>query len=232
MTPAKWAIPVVCLAALELVPAASTSAQCTSSQDEAVECFVGNAVKSGLTSPRYGMTMSQFKAYGVSVSKILQTDETYLVLVGTSSAIADAMPPTNASGTANTSAQETVIKQVVSALLANDLATLSAETTPLDLQYFSMDVVNAMNTNGGYLQLMTPGVGLRIIDSYVVTGTSGGTVNWTTVDASLSTAINNMIGAGLIKVPSGVSLAQVNSFIDSVAEAIWSYKQATGRAHL
>lgn len=232
MTPAKWALTVVCLAVLELIPAVSTPAQCNSSQDGAVECFVANAVKTGLTSPRYGMSMSQFKAYGVSVSRILQTDETYLVVVGTSSAIADAMPPLNSNGATNSSAQQAAISSVVSALLANDLATLPSETTELDLQYFSMDVVSAMNTSGGYLQLMTPGVGLRIIDSYVVTGTSAGKVNWTSVDASLSTAINNMLAAGLIKVPSGVSLAQVNSFVDSVAQTIWTYKQATARAHL
>jgi hypothetical protein len=232
MTLAKWALPLVCLVLLELIPVASASAQCTSSQDGAVECFVANAVRTGLTSPRYGMSMSQFKAYGVSVSRILQTDETYLVVVGTSSAIADAMPPLNSNGGSNSAAQQTAISSIVSALLANDLATLPSETTALDLQYFSMDVVNAMNSSGGYLQLMTPGVGLRVIDSYVVTGTSAGKVNWTTVDASLSTAINNMIASGLIKVPSGVSVSQVNSFADSVAQAIWTYKQATGRAHL
>lgn len=231
MTPIKWATVVVCLAAVSLC-SAPAGAQCTSNQDEAVECFVGNAVKTGLTAPRYGMSMSQFKAYGVSVSKILQTDQTYLVIVGTSSAIADAMPPTNLNGSANTAAQQQAIKSIVSALLANGLATLPAETNQTDLNYFSMDVVNAMNTNGGYLQLLTPGVGLRLIDSYVVTGTSSGSVNWTAVDTSLSAAINNMVSAGLIKVPSGVSLSQVNSFVDSVAQAIWTYKQSTGRANL
>jgi hypothetical protein len=232
MTRARWGIAVVCLAVFELFPAASASAQCTSSQDQAVECFVTNAVSTGLTSPRYGMTLPQFKAYGVSVSKILETDQTYLVVVGTSSAIADAMPPTNANGTANTSAQQTAIKQIVNALLSNDLATLPAETTKTDLQYFSMDLVNAMNTNGGFLQLMTPGISLRVIDSYVVTGTSNGSVNWTTVDTNLSTAIANMVSAGLIKIPSGVTSPQVNSFIDGVAKAIWAYKQSTERAHL
>jgi hypothetical protein len=232
MTPIKCALAVVCLVGLSLCPRPAGAQQCNAGQDQAVECFVTSAVKTGLTTPRYGMTMSQFKAYGVSVSKILQTDETYLVLVGTSSAIADAMPPTNLNGSANISAQQTAITSIVNALVANGLATLPAETTQSDLNYFSMDVATAMNTSGGYLQLMTPGVGLRVIDSYVVTGTTSGSVNWTTVDASLSTAINNMISAGLIKVPSGVSLSQVNSLVDSVAQAIWTYKQSTGRAHL
>jgi hypothetical protein len=225
-------VALVCLAVFEFIPVISTSAQCTSSQDAAVDCFVNNAVKTGLTSPRYGMNLSQFRAYGVSVSKILETQDTYLVLVGTASAIADAMPPTNTDGSANAAAQQSAVSSIVGAMLSSDLATLPQETTPTDLQYFSMDLVNAMNTSGGYLQLLTPGISLRVIDSYVVTGTTNGAVNWASVDASLSTAINNLITSGLIKLPSGVSLVQVNSFVDSVAQAIWNYKQATGRAHL
>jgi hypothetical protein len=232
MKSAKWAFAWVCLLVLSTGFTARAQSQCNSSQDHAVQCFVASAVRTGLSSPRYGMSMSQFEAYGVSVSKILQTDATYLVLVGTSSAIADAMPPTNANGTANTAAQQAAINQIVVALLANSLVTLPSETSQQQLQYFSMDVVSAMNTSGGYLQLMTPGVGLRVIDSYVVTGTSSGSINWTTVDTSLSTAISNMVNAGLIKIPSGVSSSQVNSFVDSVAQAIWTYKQATGRTHL
>jgi hypothetical protein len=232
MKSAKWAFAWVCLLVLGTGSAVRAQSQCNSSQDHAVQCFVVSAVRTGLSSPRYGMSMSQFEAYGVSVSKILQTDATYLVLVGTSSAIADAMPPTNANGTANAAAQQAAINQIVVALLANSLVTLPSETSQQQLQYFSMDVVSAMNTSGGYLQLMTPGVGLRVIDSYVVTGTSSGSINWTTVDTSLSTAISNMVNAGLIKIPSGVSPGQVNAFVDSVAQAIWTYKQATGRTHL
>ncbi|MGD0427314.1 MAG: hypothetical protein ABSC10_11385 [Candidatus Acidiferrales bacterium] len=37
------------------------------------------------------MTLAQFQDYGVAITKILQTDQTYLVLVGLSSAIADAL---------------------------------------------------------------------------------------------------------------------------------------------
>lgn len=228
----KFAPLVVCFLALALLPTASTAQQCNSNQDAAVDCFVTNAVRTGLTSPRYGMTMSQFKAYGVSVSKILQTDETYLVIVGISSAIADAMPPINADGTANTAAQQAAISQITSALVANGLATLPSETTEKDLQYFSMDIVGAMNTSGGYLQLMTPGISLRVIDSYVVTGTSNSSVNWSVVDASLSNALSNMVTSGLIKIPSGISQSQLNSFVDSVAQAIWTYKESTNRSHL
>jgi hypothetical protein len=57
-----------------------------------VQCFVANAVTTGLTQPRYGMTVAQFHDYGVSVTKILQSDQTYLVLVGLSSAIVNALP--------------------------------------------------------------------------------------------------------------------------------------------
>jgi len=232
MTPHKFALLFLCLPLFALSPSASHAASCNSNQDAAVDCFVTNAVRTGLTSPRYGMTMSQFRAYGVSVSKILQTDETYLVIVGVSSAIADAMPPTNSDGTANVSAQQTAIAQITSALLANGLAALPSETTRNDLQYFAMDIVNAMDTSGGYLQLMTPGISLRVIDSYVVTGTSNGSVNWSAVDANLANALSNMVASGLIKIPSAISQSQLNSFVDSVAQAIWTYKRSTNRGHL
>jgi hypothetical protein len=82
-------------------PAAAQATNCTANQAAAIQCFVAHAVVTNLMTPRYGMTLTQFEAYGVSVSHILQTHDTYLMLVGTSSAIADAMPPTNATGTAN-----------------------------------------------------------------------------------------------------------------------------------
>jgi hypothetical protein len=97
----------------------TTPPSCTASSDAAVQCFVANAVTTGLTQPRYGMTLAQFQDYGVAVTKILQTDQTYLVLVGLSSAIADALPPTNADGTFDTSAQETSIAQTVAAAATN-----------------------------------------------------------------------------------------------------------------
>jgi len=79
--------------------AQTTPPNCTASSDAAVQCFVANAVATGLTQPRYGMTLAQFQAYGVAVTKILQTDQTYLGLVGLCSEIAAALPPTNAEGT-------------------------------------------------------------------------------------------------------------------------------------
>jgi hypothetical protein len=79
--------------------AQTTPPNCTASSDAAVQCFVANAVTTGLTQPRYGMTLAQFQAYGVAVTKILQTDQTYLGLVGLCSEIAAALPPTNAEGT-------------------------------------------------------------------------------------------------------------------------------------
>lgn len=88
---------------------------CASSQAAAVQCIVANAVSTGLTQPRYGMTLAQFQDYGVAVTKILQTDQTYLVLVGLSSAIADALPPRNADGTFNDVAQNVAIAQIVAA---------------------------------------------------------------------------------------------------------------------
>ena len=70
----------------------STATNCTASQQSAVGCFVANAVTTHLATPRYGMTLAQFQSYGFAVSQILQTHQTYIVLVAISSAIADALP--------------------------------------------------------------------------------------------------------------------------------------------
>src|SRR5271154_1255418 len=153
-------------AALTARPAHSQT-NCTTSQQAAVQCFVANAVATDLTKPRYGMTLAQFESYGVAVSQILQTHHTYLVLVGVSSAVADAMPPTNADGSANQTAQDNAVTQAVAA--ANDFGftPLPAGTSLLDLEHFSLDVTSAMNDNNSVMELLTPGISLRIIDSYL-----------------------------------------------------------------
>ncbi|HTS10590.1 MAG TPA: hypothetical protein VMH00_00600 [Candidatus Limnocylindrales bacterium] len=206
--------------------------QCAANQTAAVECFVRNALATNLTTVRHGMTVSQFEAYGVAVSGILQTHHTYLVLVGLASAVADAMPPANADGTPNLSAQQTAISQIVSAAAQNHLVGAPAGTTLQDLEWFSSDIVAAMNDNEGYMELLTPGIGMRLIDSYLVTATSNGSVNWTDVNTRLSNAISSFLMAGTIKLPPGVSPAQLTSFVQDVAQAIQSYKSSTGRSHL
>ena len=72
----------VCLAIAAVAAPVSNAQNCNSSQDAAVQCFVGYAVRTNLTALRYGMNMTQFKAYGVAVSKILQDQQDYLALAG------------------------------------------------------------------------------------------------------------------------------------------------------
>jgi hypothetical protein len=212
--------------------AAAQATNCTANQAAAIQCFVAHAVVTNLMAPRYGMTLTQFEAYGVSVSHILQTHDTYLMLVGTSSAIADAMPPTNATGTANQAAQDLAVTQIVSAAVVTKMAHTSTAVTQQDLEWFSLDITNAMNDNDGLMAMLTPGVALRIVDSYIVTGTTNGTVNWTTVDASLSTAVDNFIASGMMKVPAPITTAEVKSFVTLLAHAISEYKVSTGRKTL
>lgn len=212
--------------------AQSTPSNCSASQSAAVECFVANAVTTDMTPLRHGMTLAQFEAYGVSVSSIMRSGHTYLVVVGLSSAIADAMPPTNADGSANTSAQGSAIGSIVSAAVSNHLANVSAGITLQDLQYFSIDVTTAMNDNNDYLALLTPGVSLRMIDSYLVSSTSNGTVSWTDVNNGLASAVKNFVQSGLMRIPPGVSEADLVAFSQSVAQAIYSYKQSTNRPTL
>ena len=222
----------VCLGVAAIAAPPMYAQSCTASKQAAIECFVANAVTTKITAPRYGMTLPEFKAYGVAVSEILQSNHTYLVLIGISSAIADAMPPKNLNGSTNQSAQDLAVSQIVDAVIAGGFAPLPSNVTAQQLQWFTLDLVNAMNDNGGMMQMLTPGVGLRIVDSYVVTGTSGGNVNWPLVDASLTSAVQSFIGSGLMKIPAGHTPAQVETFVGSVAQAIYAYKVSTNRAAL
>ncbi|MGH9682187.1 MAG: hypothetical protein ACRD4S_01035 [Candidatus Acidiferrales bacterium] len=223
----------VCLAfaAAGAEPALAQS-NCTASQAAAIQCFVSNAVATHMTALRYGMSLSQFQTYGVAVSLILQTQHSYVVLAGLSSAIADAMPPTNADGSANLAEQDIAVSQIISAAVADNFATPPPTTSLQDVQWFVLDLVSSMNDNGGYISLLTPGVALRLIDSYVVTATSNGSVNWTQVDSSLATTVKNLIATGLIKVPSSMTSTQITAFVESLAHTIYGYKVATGRKTL
>jgi hypothetical protein len=66
-----------------------------------------------------------------------------LALLGVTSAIADAMPATNADGSANLAAQNAAISSIVSAALADSLVTAPAQSTQQDLTWFSEDRVLA-----------------------------------------------------------------------------------------
>lgn len=220
-----------CLLLSAASPALS-SGSCTASQSAAVECFVANAVTTKITSPRHGMTLVQYEAYGVAVTEILQTGHTYLTLTGIASAVADAMPPTNENGSANQDAQNSAVMQIVAAAVTNGLATAPTGVTEQQMQWFSLDMASAMSDNDGYMSLMTPGVALRILDFYIVTATSGGTVNWTQANSSIANAVTSFINSGLIKIPSGVTSKEVTSFLEAAAKAINAYKTATGRTSL
>jgi len=226
----NWAWAVVCLCALSAARPAAAQSGCTASQNAAVECFVADAIKTNLLTVQFGMTTAQFKAYGVSVSKILQDQQTYIVLVAMTSAVADAMPATNANGTANAAAQDAALASIVSAALANGLVTIPANSTQQDLVWFSQDLVSAMGNSQALM--LSPGTMLRVIDSYVVNNTSSGTVNWTQVNSTLATMVSNLSTLGLLKLPSGVTLAQAQAFTQSLAQTIYTYTTATGRTTL
>ena len=203
---------------------------CASGQDAAVECFVGNAVHTNLVSIQFGMTMPQFKEYGVSVSKIVQSQPTSLAMVGLASAVADALPPTNANGTANVTAQSTAMNSIVDAGIANGFLSLPAETNAQDLKWFSLDLVRVMNVNNGIV--LSPGTMLRVIDSYVVSSTTNGTVNWTQANSGIATMMTNLASAGFLKLPATITPAQATQFAQALAQITCTYRTATGRSSL
>jgi hypothetical protein len=229
----KWAWAGVWLGAAitqAWAPAAHAQQNCEASQNAAVNCFVTYALKTDLTALRYGMNTTQFKAYGVAVSKILQAQQDYIVMAGLASAIADAMPPANATGGSNAAAQTAAVNSIVHAEILCGLVTLPSQVSQQEAQWFSLDVVNSMNSAGGVM--LSPGFLLRAIDSYVVTGTSGGKVNWTQVNSQLANMVSSLSTAGLLKLPPTVTVANAQLFAQDVAQAIYNYKQATGRTTL
>lgn len=224
----------VCLVFAAAAVAAATSAAvgqgCTSSQDNAVKCFVTDAVRTNLTSLRYGMTMTQFKSYGVAVSKVMQTQQTYLVLFGISSAIADAMPPTNADGSPNLAAQQAAVNSIVHSEVVRGLLTMPAEVSEQQLKWLSLDLVASMSATPDIM--LSPGTLLRITDSNVVAATTNGVVNWTLANSNLASMVTSLSTAGLLKLPPSIPLSGVQAFTQDLAQAIYAYKTATGRATL
>jgi hypothetical protein len=146
------------------------------------------------------------------------------------SAVADAMPPSNASGSQNASAQQTAMDSIVQAEISCGLVALPAQVSQQQAEYFSLDLVSSMNSSGGIM--LSPGFLLRVIDSYIVSGTSGGIVNWTQVNSQLATMVSSLSSSGLLKLPASVTLASAQTFAQQLAQAIYAYKQATGRTSL
>jgi hypothetical protein len=221
---------VVVCAAVAAIAASPAHAQCTASQNAAVQCFIDNAVTTNLTSLRYGMSLTQFEAYGISVSNILQDQPTLMALLGMAGAVADAMPPTNLDASANVAAQQTAMNSIVASEVTNNLFPMPAQSNQQDLQWFSLDLVSGMNSSTGVL--LSPGTLLRVVDSYVVTATTGGVVNWTRVNTQLASMVNKLASAGLLKLPPSFSQKQAVAFTQSLAQIIYTYKAATGRANL
>ena len=224
----------VCLGAAILAAtfgAPRASAQnCSSAPDAAVDCFVGDAVRAKLLTVQSGMTMSQFKAYGVSVSKLVQSPQASLAAVALASAVADAMPATNASGSANSAAQTAAVNSIVAAAINDGFIVLPAETNQQDVQWFVLDLVGAMNSPTGIV--MAPGTMLRVIDSYVISSTTSGTINWSEANAAIATMMSNLATSGYLKLPTSVTSANATAFAQSLAQIIATYKTATGRASL
>ena len=219
------------LAAAVAAPAhAQSQSQCTKNQDTAVQCFATYALKTGLFTLHYGMTATQFNSYAVAVSKIIQTPQTNLIVFGMASSVADAMPATNADGTANQAAQTNAMNAIVVSELTSGLITLPAETTQQQLQWFSLDMATQMDANNGIL--LSPGTLLRVVDSYVVPQTSNGSVNWAVVNANLASMVGNLSTLGLLKLPPSMTTAQVATFAQSLAVIIYDYKIATNRTTL
>jgi hypothetical protein len=205
--------------------------QCNGNQDEAVDCFVKNAVTTGLLAIPKGMTMTQYKSYGVAISKIMQTPSAAIFLLGMAGAAADAVPPTNADGSANQAAQDTFVNAIVAAGLKNSIIALPPETTSTQLDMFARELTASMAGSSGVT--ISPGGFLRMIDGYILAATpANGTINWLQVTTNVTSLVSALQTTGLIKLPSGITIANVEQFALDTATAIVVYKTATAKAHL
>jgi hypothetical protein len=221
----------VFVAAIGLLTSVSGHAQCTQNQNEAVDCFVKNGVSTGLLVVPKGMTMSQYEAYGVSVSKVLQSPSTAIFVLGMASAAADAIPPTNANGTENLAAQNIFVNSIIAAGLKDDIIALPAQTTSTQMEEFARDLTLGMAGNAGVT--ISPGAILRALDGYILAATSSsGTVNWLQVTTSIASLVSALQTTGLMKLPATITVANIQQFALDTANAIVVYKQATGKGHL
>jgi hypothetical protein len=210
---------------------AQTLMSCSASQSAAVKCFVSNAVATKILSVPSGMNMSTYDSYAVAVLRITQDTNVSVILLGTTSAIADAMPATNSDGSADATAQTNAVNSIINSEILTGIIALPAQTTEVQLQTFAQQTVTDMTGFTGVS--LSPGAVLRLIDSYIITGTSTtGTINWTTVNANLTTAVNNLVSSGLLKLPAGVTQAQFTTFVEDVAQSIAAYKSTTGKKSL
>jgi hypothetical protein len=227
---------IALLAGIPAVAQMPSQLQCTGSQDAAVQCFVTNAVSTRLASIPTGMTLAQYQAYGVAVSKTFQTPTLLVFLIGMTSAVADALPPTNAQGNSDQSAQETAVNAVVAAGLKDKLFALPSEVSLTQVQQIAREMTGQVAQNSGLV--ISPGALLRTLDSYIVSATSASSgaaaaaVNWLEVTTGLSTLVDNLMSTGLMKLPTGITSSDVKQFALDVCTAIEQYKQATQKAHL
>jgi len=205
--------------------------KCNTNPDKAVACFVKNAVQSGLTSIPPGMTLSQYQAYGVSVSEFVRTPQAVVFLLGLAGSVADALPPSNAGGGTNQTAQDAAVNAIVEAAVQAQLVSLPSTTELAQLQLFARDIVGTMGQYTGVD--LEPGMFLRFLDSILSAATgSNGTVDWNTVNAQIATYVDSLISLGVVKLPPSLDVTSIKQFGSDVTVAIHSYKQTTGRTSL
>ncbi len=204
---------------------------CSASQNGAVNCFVKNGVSTGLLVLPSGMTLTQYQSYGVAVSSVMQSPASAVFLLGMAAAAADAIPPTNVDGTANLAAQTTLVNAIVTAGLNDSVITLPAQTTTAQFQQLAVQLTTNMTGNPGVT--ISPGGFLRALDGFIIAATSSaGTINWLQVTTNITSLVSALQTTGLIKLPTGTTLANVEQFALDTANAIVVYKTATGKAHL
>jgi hypothetical protein len=205
---------------------------CDSSPEAAVDCFVVNAVKTGLADVPEGMTMDEFRAWGVSVAGMLSQPGASVLAFGLASAVAEAMPPVSLNGVdSDASAQTAAVDAIVKSAIASRMLVLPEDVSGADAARLVRRMAESFSGYNG--PSLNSGTVLRVLDAIVVDATdSTGHADWSKVNANIAKLVDSLIAIGLLTVPAGTTAGEIKLFAQDTALAIYNYKLATGQPRL
>jgi hypothetical protein len=74
------------------------------------------------------------------------------------------------------------------------MISLPANTTANQLKLLARQVTATIDQNTGVV--ISPGALLRVLDSYLISAASGGTVDWAQVPTNISNLVDGLVSAG------------------------------------
>ncbi len=153
-------------------------------------------------------------------------------LLGLSSMVAQALPPTNSDGTLNQSRQDAAVQAAVDSLVRNGLIAPPDPTITVDdMKYFAVLLTRLMNN---YKDVQVTSPILVWLKAVVKSNTSSsGTVNWsdctatsTCVQGDVNDLVAIAMSGGQVRLDPGVTQAQLQAFAFDLAKIVDAYNRA------